>query len=99
MTQVLKSGIFSLHGFFAAAAIVLLILYAFYYMSQKNYDYGVLMYITPAAVLFGFFGARLMYVSICDQLYVEAADKWRLTDGGYALYGAVVGVLMTVILF
>ena len=97
--ETLKSGIFSLHGFFVAAAIIIMIFYSFYYMSRKNYDYSILMYITPAAVFFGFAGARLMYVTICDQLYVEAADKWRFTDGGYALFGAALGVILTVIVF
>jgi phosphatidylglycerol:prolipoprotein diacylglycerol transferase len=99
MMETLKSGIFSLHGFFVATAIILMILYAFYYMMRKNYDHVILMYITPAAVFFGFAGARLMYVTICDQLYVDAADKWRFTDGGYALFGAAAGVILTVIVF
>jgi len=99
MTQILKSGIFSLHGFFIAAAIVLMIFYAFYYASQKKYDSGILMYITPPAVFVGFFGARLMYVTVCDQLYIEPADKWRLTDGGYALFGAAAGVLIVAVAF
>lgn len=99
MTQLLKSGIFSLHGVFVAAAIVLMILFAFYYTSKKKYDVNTLMYITPAAIFFGFAGARLMYVTVCDQLYVEQADKWKLTDGGYALYGAAAGVILTVIVW
>ena len=99
MIQILKSGLLSFHGALVAAAAVLLILYAFYYTSKKKYDVNTLMYITPAAVFFGFAGARLMYVTICDQLYVEPADKWKLTDGGYALYGAAAGVILTVILF
>ena len=99
MTQLLKSGIFSLHGVFVAAAIVLMILFAFYYTSKKKYDVNTLMYITPAAIFLGFAGARLMYVTVCDQLYVEQADKWKLTDGGYALYGAAAGVILTVIVW
>ncbi len=98
-TQILKTGVISLHGAFIAAAMVLLIFYAFYYTSKKRYDANTLMYITPAAIFFGFAGARLMYVTVCDQLYVEAADKWKLTDGGYALYGAAAGVILTVIVF
>lgn len=97
MIQILKSGLLSFHGAFVAAAVVLLILYAFYYTSKHKYDTATLMYITPAAIFFGFAGARLMYVTICDQLYIEPADKWRLTDGGYALYGAAAGVVITVI--
>lgn len=97
--QILKSGVLSFHGAFVAAAAVLLILYAFYYTSEKKYDNSTLMYITPAAIFFGFAGARLMYVTVCDQLYIDPADKWKLTDGGYALYGAAAGVILTVILW
>lgn len=97
MTQILKSGLLSFHGAFIAAAIVLLIFFAFYYTSKKKYDNSTLMYITPAAIFFGFAGARLMYVTVCDQLYIDPADKWKLTDGGYALYGAAAGVIITVI--
>ena len=99
MIQILKSGLLSFHGALVAAAAVLLILYAFYYTSKKKYDTGILMYITPAAIFFGFAGARLMYVTICDQLYIDPVDKWRLTDGGYALYGAAAGVVLTVMIW
>lgn len=99
MTQLLKSGAPSLHGAFIAAAAVILIFYAFYYTSKKKYDVNTLMYITPASIFFGFAGARLMYVTVCDQLYVEQADKWKLTDGGYALYGAAAGVILTAVVW
>lgn len=97
--QLLKSGGLSLHGVFIALAVISMILYAIYYTSKNRYDNNALMYIIPPSIFFGFFGARLMYVTVCDQLYVEAADKWRLTDGGYALFGAAAGVILTVIAF
>lgn len=99
MTQILKSGTVPLYGAFVAAATVLLILYAFYYTSKRKYENSTLMYITPAAIFLGFAGARLMYVTVCDQLYIEPADKWKLTDGGYALYGAAAGVILTVVIW
>ena len=97
MPQFLKAGVLSFHGAFISVAIVLMILYAFYYASKKKYNITQLMYITPAAIFFGFAGARLLYVTVCDQLYVEQAEKWRLTDGGYSLFGAAAGVLLTVL--
>ena len=99
MAGLLKTGVLSLHGLFVAVAVVAMIMYAFYYNTIKKYDHTPLMYITPAAIFFGFFGARFMYVTVCDQLYMEAAEKWRLTDGGYALFGAAAGVILTIMVF
>lgn len=99
MTSLLKTGVLSLHGVFIAAAAIVIILYAFYYDSVKKYDNVPLMYITPAAVFFGFFGARLMYVTVCDQLYMEPEEKWRLTDGGYAMLGAAAAIILVSVVF
>ena len=97
MTQLLKTGALSFHGIIVAVAVIIMILYALYYTKLRRYDVTTLMYITPASIFFGFAGARLLYVTVCDQLYVEPAEKWRLTDGGYALFGAAAGVVLTVI--
>lgn len=97
--QLLKVGVPSLHGLCIAAAIIIMMFYAFYYTSEKKYDAVTLLYIAPAAIFFGFAGARLFYVLICSNEYVEAADKWKLTDGGYSLFGAAAGVVFAVLLF
>lgn len=94
----MANGIITFHGVFIAAALILMILYAFYYTAQKKYDSNILMYLTPVSIFFGFAGARFMYVTVWGQLlYPEEADKWRLSDGGYALYGAIAGVILTVV--
>lgn len=97
--QLLRVTVPSLHGLCIAAAIIIMMFYAFYYSSEKKYDASTLMYIAPAAIFFGFAGARLIYVIICDQEYVDAADKWKLTDGGYSLFGAAAGVVFAVVLY
>lgn len=99
MMQILKSGRLPFNGIFVAVAVVIMILYAFYYTYRKKYDVSTLVYITPAAIFFGFAGARFMYVTVCDQLYIDPADKWNLADGGYALYGAAAGVILTVVVW
>ena len=99
MIQMLKSGQLPFNGIFAAVATVILILYAFYYTYKKGYEISTLIYITPAAIFFGFAGARLMYVIVYDALYLNPADKWKLADGGYALYGAAGGVIFTVLVW
>ena len=97
--QLLRIGVPSLHGLCIAAAIIVMMFYAFYYTSKKKYDVTTLLYIAPAAIFFGFAGARLLYVIICDKEYVEPADKWKLTDGGYSLFGAAAGVVVAVIVY
>ena len=97
--QLLKTGVLSFHGFFISVAIVVMLLYAFVYASKHKFDVSTLMYLTPAAILFGFAGARLLYVTVCDQEYVDQADKWRFTDGGYSLFGTAAGVVLTAVVW
>ena len=96
-TNLLSSGTPSLYGLFIALSTVVLLAYAFYYTIVKKYDKNALTYIAPAAILLGFIGARLMYVTVNGNHYQEAANKWKLMDGGYALYGAAAGVIIAAV--
>lgn len=93
--QLLSAGVPTMHGLFVSAAIVVMLLYAILYATRNKYDTATLMYISPAAIFFGFAFSRLLYVIVCDQEYVDQADKWKFTDGGYSLFGAALGVVLT----
>ena len=99
MKLTLISGIFTMHGLFIASAVVIMILISVIYCKSREYDETLLLRIAPFAILFGFIGARLLYVSLCDSLYLEAVDKWKLLDGGYAIFGTFYAVALTVVIY
>ena len=88
-----------MHGLFIASALVMAVFLSLIYYKKHEKDETVLLRIAPLAIFFGFAGARLLYVTVCDSLYIEEADKWRLLDGGYALFGAIYAAALTVIVF
>ncbi len=95
----LISGVFTMHGVFIASALVLTVFISIIYYKKRDGDETLLLQIAPFAVFFGFAGARFMYVTVCDSLYIEEAEKWRLLDGGYALFGALYAVAITIVIF
>ncbi len=95
----LVSGVLTMHGVFIASALIVTVFISFIFYKKRNNDETLLLHIAPLAILFGFAGARFMYVTVCDSLYIEEAEKWRLLDGGYALFGAFYAVALTVVIF
>ncbi len=88
---------FTLHGIYIALGIfVMLYLTAVRVVKFKSFSVKYLFYIAPFAIALGFILSRLSYVSFCDSLYLTWSDKWKLTDGGYMLYGAIGGAVCAI---
>lgn len=88
---------FSWNGPFVMLAVTVLILFTLAVMMKRGVDLLPMTYIVPSAVLLGFILSRFIYVSACDALYLEQAEKWNLTDGGYCLLGSMLGAALAAV--
>ena len=83
------------HGVFMAAAILLAILTSFIlcYALKKGIKDDLLNCIL-LSVPVAFLSSRLLYWSCSIEEYKSLSDHLNFTRGGYALYGAIFGVLL-----
>ena len=73
-------------------AVAVTLLFAVLYVTKRGtMDFRHLLLVSPFALFFGFICARLFYVAFNDALFLSFRDKLVLTDGGYALFGALLG--------
>ncbi len=88
---------FTLNGIYVSLGIVVMLyLTALRIIRSKIFPLEYMFYIAPIAIAVGFIAARVSYVTFCDALYLSLSEKWKLTDGGYMLYGAIGGAAATV---
>ncbi len=85
------------NGFLVALASALALLAAcLFALKTRLVDWRLLLFVSPFALAFGFLGARLFYVVFNRALYRSWKDVFAFTDGGYSLFGAMIGVGLAV---
>lgn len=84
------------HGVFMALAIALAVIVSFVF--AKLFKKGIrddLLNCILLSVPVGFVFSRLVYWSCNVEEYNSLADHFNFTRGGYALYGVIIGILIT----
>ncbi len=88
---------FTLNGLYVSVGIVaMLYLTSVRVVRSKAFPLKYLFYMAPFAILSGFLLARLSYLIFNSSLYLSAKDKWKFFEGGYLLYGALIGAVLAV---
>ncbi len=72
------------------AIVASLIVYRFAFKRKIS----EMLCVAAISIPFGILGARIMYCAILPNEFDSFIDVLRLWDGGYALYGAIFGVLL-----
>lgn len=89
----------SLNGLFVALGAIVTVMGTVVNTNKKGKSTEYLYSLVPLCLLSGFVGARLFYTVFCDALYLEAAEKWRLLDGGYSVIGCAIGVVLCIAIY
>ena len=87
------------HGVFMALAITLAVIVAFvlnavFTKGSKNDLINCILLSMPI----GFIGSRLLYWSCNTEEFESIADHFNFIRGGYSLYGAILGVLLSAVI-
>lgn len=86
------AGPLTYNGILVMLAVAATLLAAVIFSVKHNtMDFRHLLLVSPFALFFGFLSARIFYVAFNDALFLNFRDKLALTDGGYALFGALLG--------
>lgn len=86
------------NGLLVAFACALALLAACLFAAKtRAVDWRLLLFVSPFALAFGFAGARSFYVLFNRALYRTWADVFAFTDGGYSLFGGMLGAGLAIV--
>ena len=88
------------YGLIITTGIILAILYCSYLAKKQNIDYNIILdialYGIPVSVIF----ARMYYVIFSFESYRDnLVDIFKIWNGGIAIYGAVIGAVLTAYIY
>ena len=90
--DVLKIGPVTIHGYglMIAIGLVAAILLANYRGKKRGFDLDLLYNIIIIAMVFGFLGAKLMYIATNFKAFLNAPKELLFSGSGFVVYGGII---------
>ncbi|MBP2662374.1 MAG: prolipoprotein diacylglyceryl transferase [Firmicutes bacterium] len=91
---------FNWFGIILATAIIIAVAISWYYVRLRNEDPDKLLGLTLYSLPVGLVAARAYYVAVNWQFYAADPNEiLQVKHGGLAIHGAIIGVLLTILVY